>query len=522
MRKPNFFIVGAPRCGTASMYAYLKQHPEIYCSIDKEPHFFGSDLSVMPGTIRETELYLELFAGAGDRPRAGEASVWYLSSERAPFEIRAFSPDAKILILLREPAQMAHSLYSLYVRTGNEELPTFEEALAAEPERRRRHRIPAGAYFPEGLLYAEAARYSAKVQRYFEVFGRENVHCILFDDFVRDTAAAYRKALEHLGVDPGFAAELDPRKAGERVRMLSIRQLRQASPEIRRRMQFQEMKQHSVSPPALTPETAARLRQALAEDVARLGNLLGRDLSPWTRGERLEPERPAKSGVRLREILESVRVLKKIPPEIRAKHERDETLERKLARWQKVRVPDLPLKQRPYNPEWPGWFEEEQARIADALGPAAVRIEHFGSTSVPGLSSKNIIDIIGAVDALPDREDLHEALARIGYERYGNSPIDPVTLWSWRVEDGRAFVIHLCDHRRPWLGDQMDLRDYLRSHPEERDRYAELKRRLAEEIDQSFLQYTISKMSMSIEMIERAKTWRSQAFEKRDLSTTRR
>jgi GrpB-like predicted nucleotidyltransferase (UPF0157 family) len=508
MRRPNFFIVGAPRCGTASMYAWLKQHPEVWVSIDKEPHFFGSDLAVMPGTIREEDLYLELFAGAGDRPRVGEASVWYLSSEKAPVEIRAFAPGAKILILLREPAQMAYSLYSLYARTGNEDLPTFEEALAAEPERRQGLRIPAGCYFPQGLLYTDAGRHAAKVQRYFEVFGRENVHCILFDDLVRDSAAVYRQALEFLEIDPTFEAELDPRKANERVRMLSIRQLRQASPEIRRRMQFKDMKQHdSAARPPLAPGTAARLRKVFAEDVASLGALLGRDLSAWT------------PVPRLREILESVRVLKKIPPEIRTKHERDETLERKLARWQKVKVPDLPLKQRPYNPEWPGWFADERTRIAEALGPSAVTIEHFGSTSVPGLSSKNIVDIAVGLDALP--EDAAGSLARLGYENYGNSPIDPVTLWSWRVAEDRAYAIHLCDRGRPWLSDQMDLRDYLRAHPEERDRYAELKRRLAEEIDQSFLQYTISKMSMTIEMIERAREWRA-GYGKRDLSMTRR
>jgi len=287
MRKPNFFIVGAPRCGTASMYAYLKQHPEIYVSVDKEPHFFGSDLTPQPGTIREEDLYLRLFAGAGDRPRLGEASVWYLSSKRAPSEIRAFAPDAKIVILLRSPAQMAYSLYSLYTRTGNEDLPTFEEALAAEPERRRGSRIPQSAYYPEGLLYTDAARYAEKVERYFEVFGRDNVHCIVFDDFVRDTAAVYRKTLEFLGVDPGFQAELDPRRANQQVRMTAIRQLRQLPPELLSRIRFKEMKQHDRGPARpLLEETAARLRQLFAADVARLGSLLGRDLGAWTSGAR--------------------------------------------------------------------------------------------------------------------------------------------------------------------------------------------------------------------------------------------
>lgn len=504
MRKPNFFLVGAPRCGTTSMYTYLKQHPEIYVSIDKEPHFFGSDLSPMPGTIREEPLYLALFAGAGDRPRVGEGSVWYLSSKKAPEEIRAFAPEARILILLRDPVQMAHSLYSLYFRTGNEDLPTFEEAVAAEPERREGRRIPPQAYFPEGLLYTDAARYAEKVERYFEVFGRENVCCILFEDFVRDTAAVYRRTLEFLGVDPGFEAELDPQRASQRVRIQAIRQLRQVPEEVRRRMQFQEMKQHESRAPRPAPsaELTARLRDLFAADVARLGALLGRDLSSWA------PPRPS-GGARLKEILESVRVLKKIPPEIRAKHERVETLERKFSRWQKVRVPDLPLKQRPYNEEWPAWFSDARARIADALGPPALLLEHFGSTSVPGLSSKNIIDIAVGLDGPPGRAELLEGLARIGYENYGNSPIDPETLWLWKIEAERAFVIHLCDRERPWMDEQMDLRDYLRAHPEERDRYADLKRRLAAEINQSFLQYTISKMSMSIEMIDRAREWRA-------------
>jgi GrpB-like predicted nucleotidyltransferase (UPF0157 family) len=515
MRKPNFFIVGAPRCGTTSMYSYLKQHPEIWVSVSKEPHFFGSDLSPLPGGIREEDLYLALFAGAGDRPRVGEGSVWYLASERAPSEIRAYAPDAQIIVLLRDPVQMAYSLYGLYSRTGNEDLATFEEALAAEPERRGGRRVPAGAYFPEGLLYTEAACNAARLERYFGVFGRKNVHCIVFDDFVRDTAAVYRRTLEFLGVDPAFQAELDPRRATQRVRMLAIRQLRDAPEEVKRRLQLKEMKQHESGgrQPPLPGELAARLRDLFAEEVRHLGDLLGRDLSAWTRGETFPPvKEPVKTAPapKLKEILESVRALKKIPPEIRARHEGVETLERKFSRWQKVRVPDLPLKQRPSNDAWPVWFAEEREGLAAALGSSAVFIEHFGSTAVPGLSSKNIIDIAVGVDGPPDRAEVLAALAGLGYESYGNSPIDPVTLWLWKIEDERAFVVHVCERDRPWLGEQMDLRNYFRAHPEERDRYAELKQRLAAEIDQSYLQYTISKMSLSIEMIDKARSWAAQ------------
>lgn len=508
-QRPNFFLVGAPRSGTTSLVACLKQHPEIWFSVDKEPHFFGSDLTVQPGTIREEELYLALFAGAGERPRLGEGSVWYLSSRAAPHEIRAYSPAARILILLREPAAMAHSLYSLYRRTGNEDLPTFEEALAAEPDRREGRRLPESVYFPEGLLYTDAARYAEKVERYLAVFGRDNVHCILFDDFVRSTAQVYRRTLEFLGVDPGFQAELDPRRATQAIRMLAIRQLRQLPPELLRRIRFDEMKLHDdgAHRAPLAAATAERLRELFADDVARLGGLLGRDLSAWRRGEPVPPL-PAPGKPARGDALASVRALKSFPPALRAKHDKVETLERKLVRWQTVRVPPLSLAQRPYSPEWPAWFAEQRERLAGALGARAARIEHFGSTAVPGLSSKNIVDVAVGLAGPPDAE-VGRTLAVLGYESYGNSPLDPETLWFWMLAPDRAFVLHVCDHRRPWIAEQADMREYLRAHPEERDRYAESKRRLAEAEAQGLLHYSLRKLALTVDMVDKAQQWRA-------------
>jgi GrpB-like predicted nucleotidyltransferase (UPF0157 family) len=510
--RPNFFIVGAPRCGTSSMYLYLKQHPEVFVSLLKEPHYLASDLTQVPHGVYDESLYLELFEAGSDRPRRGEGSVWYLSSPRAPHEIRAFSPDAKILIHLREPAAMAYSLHGLYLRAGNDDLESFEDALAAEPDRREGRRIPASAYFPEGLQYTEAARFAPKVERYLEVFGPENVHCVLFDDFVRDTAAEYRKALEFLGVDPEREAELDPKRATERVRMLAVRQIRDASPEVKRRLRLHEMKTHE-SPPRrpLAADVAERFRERLAADTLRLGELVGRDLGPWLRGERLAPVAPeAARGGGVRDVLASVRALRRIPPEVRAKHERAETLEQKFGRWQKLRSPEVPLTQRAYDPAWADWFARERDRIADALGCPASRIAHHGSSSVPGLSSKNVIDMAVALDPPVRFETVEERLVELGYEPWGNSPLDPETVWLWRIELDRAFAVHVCAVGRPWLSEVIDHRDFLRAHPEERERYAALKRRLAEEERRSYLEYTINKMTLWIEMAERARAWRER------------
>ena len=280
--RPNFFLVGAPRSGTTAMYSLLKQHPEVYLSILKEPHFFGTDLTVQPHTIREPDLYLGLFANAGGCKRVGEGSVWYLTSSRAAREIREFAPAAKILALLREPAEMAYSLYHLYRRTGNEDLPSFEEALAAQEERRAGRWIPAGTYFPEGLQYVEVARAADKVERFYSAFGRDRVRVILFEDFRRDNAKVYREVLEFLDIDPGFTPELDPARAAERIQLMAIRQLRQTDPRVRRRMSREGIKQHTgPKGQPMSPEVKARLRQIFRPDVERLGELLGRDLSHW-------------------------------------------------------------------------------------------------------------------------------------------------------------------------------------------------------------------------------------------------
>jgi hypothetical protein len=110
MKKPDFFIVGAPKCGTTSLSEYLKQHPEIFMSEPKEPHFFGTDLESYWGgrfeRYRDVHKYLSLFANVQDEIRVGEASPWYLYSKRAAEEIKQFNPASRIIILLRRAAAL--------------------------------------------------------------------------------------------------------------------------------------------------------------------------------------------------------------------------------------------------------------------------------------------------------------------------------------------------------------------------------------------------------------------------------
>ncbi|MEM9461354.1 MAG: sulfotransferase domain-containing protein [Myxococcota bacterium] len=284
-RWPDFFLVGAPRSGTTSMFTYLKQHPEVYVSVHKEPHFFGSDLSIQPHTVRDREVYLSLFVDARDDQRVGEGSVWYLRSTQAAREISTQCIDAKIIIMLRDPIEMIRSLHSLYLRTGNEDLHELTAAINAQDDRRAGRRIPSNAYFPEGLLYTEATCYHKGVRRYLDVFGPRQVKILIFEDYAADPAAVYRETLRFLQIDPTFVPTWDLPTANRQMRPAVLRQLRrlgQVCPDLLTVMRGRGQ-QHLGPKAPLDQALRARLRERLAGDVAELSMLLDRDLSHWCR-----------------------------------------------------------------------------------------------------------------------------------------------------------------------------------------------------------------------------------------------
>jgi hypothetical protein len=282
MVKPNFFMVGAPRCATTTMYTYLKQHPDIYLSLLKEPIYFGSDLTRQPLAVTDLASYLSLFAAAGDAKVIGEGSVFYLMSTRAAEELKQFSPSAQILIMLRNPVDMMHSLHALYLRTGNDELDDFDAALEAQADRAQGRRLPARCYFPEGLQYTRLARYAEPVERFLRVFGKDRVHVVVFDDLVRDAAGEYRRLLAFLGL-PDHPVELDVDRATELIRPVVLRQMRAAPPEIRDKLKTGRDAHRGPRSRPVSPELRARLAAELLPDVARLSQLLDRDLTHWCR-----------------------------------------------------------------------------------------------------------------------------------------------------------------------------------------------------------------------------------------------
>lgn len=247
---PNFFIAGAARSGTTSLWRYLQQHPDIFMPDDffkKEPSYYCAYRKSFG--IEDRAAYLALFAQAGHKRMIGEASGPYLTSPESAGLIYAEIPHARFIIMLRNPVERAHSLYKWMHQYGFEKIATFAEALAAEADRlgNRWFEKHNGQYY-YNFLYFHSGLYHDQVQRYFNTFGREQVRVIIFEEFKQQTLATVQQIYAFLGVDPSF------------VPVLEIH-----NPSSRR---YGEM----------DPTLRERLCTRYAEEIVRLEKLLGRDL----------------------------------------------------------------------------------------------------------------------------------------------------------------------------------------------------------------------------------------------------
>jgi hypothetical protein len=295
MKRPDFFIVGAFKAGTTSLYEYLRQHPQVFMPFHKEPMYFGADLDPRYRRMSEDE-YLRLFADARPDQRVGEASPWYLYSSSAAAEIQAFAPNAQIIVMLRNPVDVMYAQHSQLLFNQRENLADFGEALAAEDDRRAGRRIPAGALRREPLFYRHSVRFVEQVRRYLDVFGRERVHIIVHEDLRDDTAGVVRGTFEFLGVDPDVSIALDVRNPNRRPRSGALqrlifrppRPLRRMVPVLRRLPVVHRLRDAVVSansvPQArgdMDPELRRQLSAELAPEVEALGRLVGRDFRSW-------------------------------------------------------------------------------------------------------------------------------------------------------------------------------------------------------------------------------------------------
>ena len=294
MPRPDFLVVGAFKSGSTALYEGLRRHPQIFMPFHKEPLFFGDDLTRRYGRYTEAE-YLHLFDPAKPTQIAGEASTWYLYSVSAAREIHDFNPATRIMVVLRNPVDVMYAEHNQLIYNVIEDIPDFAAALAAEPDRRAGRRIPPGPINVENLFYRHSVRFAEQLERYFDVFGRDGVHVMLYDDLRRDGATAVRGALEFLGVDPSLAAAPPRANESKRVRsplmqrlIFAPRLLLPLAPFLRRfplvravRTRLLDMNSETKPRAPMDPVLRRQLLDEFTPEIERLGRLIGRDLSAW-------------------------------------------------------------------------------------------------------------------------------------------------------------------------------------------------------------------------------------------------
>jgi hypothetical protein len=211
-REPNFFVVGAAKAGTTSLVEYLRRHPDVFMPggemSQKEPSHFCDLLGPVPPWLekyREFNSYLELFADAGECRAVGEASVGYLTSAGAENRIHARFPDARIIIMLRNPADRVYSWYSFMCQLGIEPGRSFERALAEEDERTALAAQRRDSWFSDhATVYFRYGLIASDVERFMRRFPREQIHVVLFDDLKGRPKETTRAVYEFLGVAADF------------------------------------------------------------------------------------------------------------------------------------------------------------------------------------------------------------------------------------------------------------------------------------------------------------------------------
>lgn len=299
---PDFFIVGAPRCGTTSLSRYLSKHPQICFSRPKEPHFF-SFATNHGDKVDLAKDYFQRFFPHFDPKRhlvLGEGSVSYLYSPEAIRRILAVNPRAKFIVSVRNPIEMVRSYHSRLLYILDEDVRDLAQAWALQDERAEGRRLPRACRDPRLLQYREIGALGRQVERLFAIAGRERCKVVLFDDLIADPRGTYCEILDFLGVEDDGRTRFSQKRRTRRYRHPLLQRLTVRPPRglvsllrlvqsqlgakrldkrLRRRMR--RLNTEAAHFAKVDSEMRQTLATAFVEDVRLLGRLLDRDLSAW-------------------------------------------------------------------------------------------------------------------------------------------------------------------------------------------------------------------------------------------------
>jgi hypothetical protein len=296
--KPNFFIIGAPKAGTTALYTYLSEHPRVYMSMMKEPHFFATDFPNYRARGCSTlDDYLRLFADAKPEchQAVGEASVHYIHSAEAVRNIYNFDPEAKLIAMLRHPADLIYSFHGQCFFCAIEDEADFEVAWRLQASRREGvMNLPLGCFEPALVQYEQIGKLGRQVESVLNIFPREQVLFILFDDFVADTPAVYERVLNFLEIPRDARQTFDKVNESKRPRWRWLNELIYNTPPWMTRLyKYSGVRGYGIKDHLLRLNTKRKQRSSLSpafrtellgvfrQDILKLSNLLKRDLGHW-------------------------------------------------------------------------------------------------------------------------------------------------------------------------------------------------------------------------------------------------
>ena len=313
-------VVGAPRGGTTSLSAFLKDHPQICFSIVKEPHYFSQfDLSGLAQGIVEERIgqdYLaRFFPQRGDHHRMlAEGSVSYLYAPERMEPILRYWPDARFVIAVRDPLELLPSLHQRLLYQGDEVVADFEQAWRLASSRAAGRNVPPTCLDPRCLQYGEIGRLGKYVDRFMSAVGRERCFVAVFDDLAADPADVYRRLLSFLDLPYHDRQDFGPYRtslafriaplqrllkrppaavrnivAGEKYRC-RVKKLSKDDPAFLRmifagRAQLLRWNTRKAAPAPLSDRLRSEIRELLRDDIAHLSQVIGRDLLHWLGGK---------------------------------------------------------------------------------------------------------------------------------------------------------------------------------------------------------------------------------------------
>ena len=290
---PEVYIAGAPKCGTTALTHYLSEHPLVSVSSPKEPGYFATDF---PGlsVVHDESAYLGLFRKSGGRVRI-DASIWYLFSGEAVRNILAHRPDARFIVMLRNPVVMIRSLHLQLLRSLDEDERDLERAWQLSEARRNGRNLPPRCRAPRTLVYTETAAFGEQLARLLSAVRREAVLILFQEELERDPGSVYRRALDFLGLTHDGRERFDVinSAAGFRsgaVQVLIKRDmpaLQALARPLKRMLKVEslgfrrvlhEINHRPVQRSAVPQALAREIGEHYRADMRRLCDLLGRDL----------------------------------------------------------------------------------------------------------------------------------------------------------------------------------------------------------------------------------------------------